>query len=114
VWLFGLNDRTVGTPGTPDLMPDHMVRLSCSWALLQITNRLSNCSAEHRQALVSSGHQKLDQRASGCLTSVEKPRRFDVTTLPDPDAASDFSPSNWRVQTFGKFQDGEPRQTDRR
>src|SRR5215469_897433 len=62
-------------------MPDHMVRLSCSWALLQITNRLSNCSAEHRHALVSSGHQKLDQRASGCLTSVEKPRRFQLCSV---------------------------------
>jgi hypothetical protein len=34
-------------------------------ALLQIANGLSNCSAEQRQALASSGHKKLDERATG-------------------------------------------------
>jgi hypothetical protein len=34
-------------------------------ALLQIANGLSNCSAEQRQALASSGHKKLGERASG-------------------------------------------------
>ena len=34
-------------------------------ALFQIANWLSNCSTEQRQALASSGHRKLDERAGG-------------------------------------------------
>jgi len=34
-------------------------------ALFQIANWLSNCSAEQRQALASSGNKKLDERATG-------------------------------------------------
>src|SRR5215471_1385403 len=34
-------------------------------ALLQLANGLSNCNAEQRQALASSGHEKLDERATG-------------------------------------------------